>query len=288
MLGPSYLEHLTSGDLRLLGEVAGSDAAEVAARPRAIERLIADPRVHRRLFEREDEPFVVASPFLVFAVLVQRCAAELSASTFTLEWAGPGRRLPVFDAPALSSFLDEQSHRLFLAELLASFTHTASGVIYRRDRRGWRTHRFSELDPVRLAALLEVVDEREHPGIYRRLGDSALFLTGVFPQHSSTWVSKPLNADRLQRVARSIQGSRDAVQRRSDEGLGLLQEMGRAWYRLAYASASPPRTQALRVVASVAQRFEEARRVLNLLTDRYLFPVRSRWFPGMGADDGPP
>lgn len=30
----------------------------------------------------------------------------------------------------------------------------------------------------------------------------------------------------------------------------------------------------------MAERFGQARRVLNLVTDRYLFPFRARWFPG--------
>jgi hypothetical protein len=29
----------------------------------------------------------------------------------------------------------------------------------------------------------------------------------------------------------------------------------------------------------VADRFGEARRVLNVLTDRHLFPLRNAWFP---------
>jgi len=33
------------------------------------------------------------------------------------------------------------------------------------------------------------------------------------------------------------------------------------------------------VLADVAQRFGQARRILNYLTDRYLFPYRGRWFP---------
>jgi hypothetical protein len=33
------------------------------------------------------------------------------------------------------------------------------------------------------------------------------------------------------------------------------------------------------VVAEIAGRFVEARRFLNVVTDRYLFPLRERWFP---------
>ena len=37
---------------------------------------------------------------------------------------------------------------------------------------------------MRLASLLHIVPEDERPGVYRRLGDLALFLTGVFPDHT--------------------------------------------------------------------------------------------------------
>jgi hypothetical protein len=36
----------------------------------------------------------------------------------------------------------------------------------------------------------------------------------------------------------------------------------------------------LAVVDEVAERFEEARRVLNLLADQHLSGHRERWFPG--------
>jgi hypothetical protein len=37
------------------------------------------------------------------------------------------------------------------------------------------------------------------------------------------------------------------------------------------------------VVGEVAERFDQARRVLNLVTDRHLSDHRERWFPGPAA-----
>jgi hypothetical protein len=34
------------------------------------------------------------------------------------------------------------------------------------------------------------------------------------------------------------------------------------------------------VMDEVARRFDQARRILNLVTDSYLFPFRARWFAG--------
>src|SRR5690606_24818469 len=104
----------------------------------------------------------------------------------------PRRRLPVFDVASLREFLDDHMRRYFLVELLASYTHVASGVSWARTSRGWRKRKFSELDPVRLAELLTVVEPPERAGVFRRLGDLALFLTGVFPDHTAVTGIDPL------------------------------------------------------------------------------------------------
>jgi hypothetical protein len=154
----------------------------------------------------------------------------------------------VFDAPALRAFLAAPARRLFLAELLASYVHVASGSFWVRTARGWQRRRYSELDPVRLAALLEVVNEAERPGVWRRLGDLALFLTGIFPNHTDARGFGPMQAARLLRSAGLVPGDAEA-----GGGVMLLELLGRRWYRLARAG-SP----ALQVVGEVADRFEEA------------------------------
>src|SRR6266496_1601161 len=209
-----YLEHLSDADLALLGSAAGSLPAErLRGDPAIVERLLDDPRTFQAVFggTGRADPLLRASPFLVFALAIQRGAEDLREAAFVGEWAGPRQRLPVFDAATLRDFLAAPARRLFLAELLASYVHVASGSVLVQTRRGWRRQRFSELDPVRGAALLE--------------------------------------------------------------------RLGRRWYRLAYQSA-PVRTAPLRVMDEVAERFDQARRILNLVTDTYLFPFRARWFPG--------
>jgi hypothetical protein len=120
--------------------------------------------------------------------------------------------------------------------------------------------------------------------VYRRLGDLALFLTGVFPDHTATRAFAPAHADRLLRLAGLEREEARAARVARDPGtpaggVALLERLGQRWYRLACASA-PVRTAPLRVVEEVAERFDQARRVLNLVTDSYLMPFRSRWFPG--------
>ena len=90
-----------------------------------------------------------------------RSATELAAMPHVAERTGPRRRVPLFDAPALREYLGSPARKLFLAELLASFTRVTSG---RYRVRGGRGRRFSELDPVRLAGLLDGVPDAERPG----------------------------------------------------------------------------------------------------------------------------
>jgi hypothetical protein len=219
---------------------------------------------------------VYVSPFLAFAVAVHRTAAALEQATFVEERMGARRRIPVFDVAALRAIVRDPLRRYFFVELLASYTRVSSGVTWRRTPLGWRRQRFSELDPVRLASLLDVVDPSERPGVYRRLGDLCLFLLGVFPDHPP--LPGGAAADRLLR-----HGGLRGDEAEDLDGVALFERLGSTWYRtavrLASAAGVPP-TGTFAVVGDVADHFHEARRVLNAVTDRYLFPLRSRWFPG--------
>ena len=263
-----YREHLSEADLATLAGAAGRPGAatEMAAHPERVEALLADPAVYRTLFEREDaDPLLRVTPFLAFSVLLARVEWELSRATFLEEWVGPGRRVPVFDTAGPRDLLRERRHRLFLAELLASYTRVASGSVWVRTRRGWRRRRYSELDPVRLAELLEVVPEAERRTVYRRLGDLALFLTGVFPDHAG---SRPIPPVQLQRLLRLLGAGLDVLGPVGEAGpIEILDRLGRHAYRLGG-------------LAEVSERFAPARRALNFLADRHLFAVRERWFPG--------
>ncbi|TML91094.1 MAG: hypothetical protein E6G06_11555 [Actinobacteria bacterium] len=272
----TYLEHLTDSDLALLGETG-----PLRRQPDRILERLARPETYEAVFGPggADEPFLRASPFLTFAVAVHRAAEELGASTFTREWVAPRQRVPVFDAHVLRDFVGDPLRRLFLVELLASYTHVASGSVWVQTARGWRRRRFSELDPVRLASLLEVVDERDRPGVYRRLGDLALFLTGVFPDHTALHGLGGVGRSRLLRSG----GLTDAEPGREAGGVSVLELLGPRWYRMAVRQVRGPLTGTMRATADMAAHFPDARRILNFVTDRFLFPFRSHWF-GAGGD----
>lgn len=268
-----YRQHLTETDRRLLS--AGSWAT--------LEMALASTEIEYQIFH-EGTPggrssarypgFVGISPFLIFAVAVHRTGIRLGEVHFVEERFSRRQRIPVFDLESLRSLIEAPMRRYFLTTLLASYTHVMSGTTWERTARGWRRHRFSELDPVRLAGLLEIVEATARPGIYRRLGDLALFLTGVFPDSRSLDIGS-VAMDRLSR------SSELATPIDSHDGRALFESLGARWYRQAVKTACAigmPTTAELAVVAEMSQRFIAARRILNIVTEWYLFPFREQWF----------
>jgi hypothetical protein len=276
-----YADHLTEADLRLLSAVAPAPGG--APFPGGIEARLADPRVFDAVFGPAAVAAgeaVLVSPFLAFSVAVGRAVTDLSVMGYLPERSGLRQRIPVFDTPELRDFLASAARRLFLAELLASFTRVASGRYRVRSGGRSRTRRFSELDPVRLAGLLEATPEESRPGIYRRLGDVSLFLAGVFPDYAAAHALGQVDVTRLLRAARVPRAERDGLA--ASPALDLLEYLGARWYRAALAAA-PVHTARLDVVGEVAGRFRQARRILNHVADRYLLGPDSPWFGRPGS-----
>jgi hypothetical protein len=295
LVGSGYADHLTDADLGLLASVSqetvsGAQAASwLRTHPGELPGLVGDPRVFEAVFAPGTTPAgpaaraSLASPFLIFAVAVHRAAADLATMDHVPE-RSQRQRVPLFDAPELRDFLGSAARRLFLAELLASFTRNAAGP-YRaparrqpgqRQARGARGgRRFSELDLTAMAGLLDAVPDAERAGVYRRLGDVALFLTGVFPDYAVAHALGPVSAGRLLRAAQVPERQHDQLA--SAPAIELFEHLGAQWYRAAWGLA-PARTASLAVVAEVAERFRQARRVLNHIADRCLFPQGNPWF----------
>jgi hypothetical protein len=280
-VGRCYLEHLTPTDLRVLaGHGGGRGVDDLRADPSRLEEALASPATFDAVFlPGGGDLLAEVSPFLAFALAVHRAAVTLRGTVAVDEWVGPRRRVPVLGGPQLAEFLSDPARRLFLAELLASYTHVSSGAVWERTGRGWRRRRFSELDPVQLAGLVLTAPEPERPGVYRRLGDLALFLTGIFPDASAARRFPALAAGQLLHSG-GVAGAEPPEEIFGVGRVGLLEYLGQRWYRLAFATAPEPRSASLHVVADVAARFGDARRILNLLADRYLFPWREHWSAG--------
>lgn len=277
-VGRTYLDHLSDADLRLLAAASRErpDPAQLRRMPAAVPELVESTDVYDAIYG----PAAIASgrpvnvsPFLAFAVAVHRAMLDLATMTYVPE--SGGQRLPVFDTPQLRDFLDSQRRRVFLAELLTSFTKVASGRYAVRTRRGLRMRRFSELDLVRMAALADAAPDAEKPGIYRRLGDLALFLAGVFPDYVRQHALGPVDASRVLRAAHLARGEQDRL--RSAPAIELFEYLGERWYRHV-GELVPLRTEQLEVVSDVADRFHQARRVLNVVAGSFLFPAGNPWF----------
>jgi hypothetical protein len=264
----AYRDHLTSADQALLTDIA-------AGQP--LPQALGSPDLELVVFGSDAvlDPSRMASPFLTFAVAVHGVARRLARTTYIDEWVGPRQRVPVFAVEPLRHLLDDPLRRFFFVELLASYTHVVSGSTWTATRRGWRRRRFSELDPVQLAGLLEAVPPSERPGVLRRLGDLALFLTGVFPDHTArTALGRPSAEVQLLRSAH-VEPAR--VPPGSQNAFELLELLGARWYRLT-VRLSPVPSGSVEVLTAMAEHFTDARRILNVVTDTYLFPLREQWF----------
>lgn len=281
----AVLEHLSDSDLNFLARAGGLRSSEdvilyLRTEPGGLDRLLREPALATALLAGgEQEMLLHASPFLVFAAFTWRLSADLKTAPFVNEWIGPGRRVPMFEVAGLRDFLREPRHRLFLAELLSSYTHVASGSVWTRTPRGWRRRRFSELDPFRLVELLETAPDGERASLYRRLGDLTLFLTGVFPDYAGKRFLPPVAWNRLKRAVPGADEPGLVGPESAAEPVWLLEELGRRSYRLAADAALWPGEGGRDLLTGVSEGFRDARRSLNVLTDRYLFPIRDHWFP---------
>jgi hypothetical protein len=291
------LDRLAASDLAILAQAAGEPGSvgervdRLRADPRRIDALLGRPEVFDALFARgRRDPLVVAAPFLAFAVLVARVHRALGEASFVREWIGPERRVPVFDAGTLRDFLAEPGRRYFLADVLASYIHVASGSVWVRSGRGWRRRRFSELDPMGLIELIEASPEQDRPLLWRRLGDLSLFLTGVFPDYTSRRLLGPRVAARLGRVLgaegdgpgrNGADHPKTAVD--GNGALALLEAIGGRAYRRAWEATEARGSGMAMALREVSERFGQARRILNFLTERHLFPFRDQWFAPAGG-----
>jgi hypothetical protein len=138
--------------------------------------------------------------------------------------------------------------------------------MWQRGERGWRWQRWDELDLPRLAALTEALPADERPGVWRRIGDGALFLAGVSPDYAQ----RSLGLIELSRLQRATGLRLSTAQGPVSQ---LLEELaGRAYQR---AGGSVP--------FAIAESPQLARRVLTLVADRFLFPIPGDWLSTPGA-----
>ncbi len=263
----SYLDGLSKRDLRTLAGIVAGDPDQLAeklqTRPWAIHDILSNEDVFTGVMGRQAHPANVVSPFLLFAVMVHRAAAELRTATFVNDWVGPRARLPVFDVAPLQEFIEAPSRLFFLVRLLESFAVPEPPPVPA-----------NPMDLSDMAIWLDQTLPADRATLLRKLGDLSLFMTGVLPDHTGRKALAPQEAERL---GTTVNMTSDEILRLIDKasfgpGLDALESLGSRWYETAVTEGSAPP-----LFGDVAARFRAARRVLNQVTDRFLFEIDCQW-----------
>ena len=263
----SYLEGLSERDLRTLAAITGGEAEQLAedlaARPWAIHDLLADEGVGDGVMGRQAHPANLVSPFLLFAVMVHRAAADLRTATFVNDWTGPKSRLPVFDVAPLQEFLAAPDRMFFLVRLLESFAVPTPAPVPA-----------DPFDLTDMAAWLEQTLPSQRATMLCRLGDLSLFMTGVLPDATGPRVLPAMEAEQL---GATLDMTSNEILALIDSGsispgIDALESLGSRWYETAVGAGSAPP-----LVADIAHRFRAARRVLNHVSDRFLYEIDLNW-----------
>jgi hypothetical protein len=256
--------HLSESDLRFLVETVATNRRDydhianlIRDKEDLLEPMLDDPKLTERLF-RDEETLVRVTPHLLFSVLLRRLRRELEKEAYVLDVDTKGKRIPVFEGPAVAEMLSDKQTLDYLVEMLSSFARTNSGIIYWRERGTWHKRRFSDIDLNDMVELARIIDPEMRPALYKRIADIALFLSGIFPEqavHSS--------------------GSRRAMFS-TKHTLEDYEQVGKRFYKV--AAREMDQTQWKPVLGTLAEKFTLARLALNSLSDRYVKTLRARYF----------
>jgi hypothetical protein len=300
-------ERLTDEDLRFVAETIGEPAgrkgpqgrgwagpsgidaapAYLRARPGLLDVMLEDDRLVDRLLG-DEHALVRVSPRLVFSVLLRRVARDLHQTSYTVERTAD-ETVAVFDATRVRRFIAEPAIWRYLVSMLTSFVRNESVTLFVRRGSHYVRRRFNTSSLDDMIDLSGLAGEDVAPAIFRRIGDIALFQSGIFPRSLGWNVRRP-----RERVIPPT--------------LASYEEQGRRFYRLAasrsgghgpqtIAVAGPPVSSVSsaseadtpagsgdgRVLQALAEEFPAARKSLELLADRYLRWSTVKLFPGFDA-----
>jgi hypothetical protein len=261
---PDAMLNLSDSDLRFVVQTVATSRRDyehivnlIRDKEDLIEPILEDPKLLERLFQ-DEETLVRVSPHLLFSILLRRVRQELEKETYVLEPDSKGKRIPLFEAPAVAEMLGSKPVCDYLAEMLSSFTRTNSGVIYWKQRGSWHRRRFSDIDLDDMVELARITDPEMRPALYRRIADIALFLSGIFPDSAALFVARRRTAFLAGRT------------------LDDYESEGKRFYNLAASETQEAQRQA--VLGALSEKFALARRALNALSDRYVKTRRTQYF----------
>jgi len=256
--------HLSETELRFLVETVATRRHDydhivnlVRDKDDLLEPMLEDPKLVQRLFQ-DQEAFVRVSPRFLFTVLLGRVRQELEKEAYILETDFRGKRVPVFEAPSVAEMLADKPTRNYLADMLASFARTNSGVVYWKEHGTWHKRRFSDIDIDDMIELARISEPEFRPALYKRIADVALFLSGIFPDHLGLF------------------GARRRASFSVSRTLKDHERQGQRFYNLAAREIEEAPWQP--ILKTLAAKFTLARWALNTLSERYLKTHRVHYF----------
>jgi hypothetical protein len=260
----------TDGDLRFLaGVIAGDDQGAAAAligawraEPARLEPVLEDERVLRRLMA-DPNLIVELSPRLLFSILLRRIRRDLSEVPYTVERIHRDGRVVVFDAAHSLSLLRTPAVFDYLLDLLVSFERVET-VVVPSPSGPLRMRRLNTLSIEDMLELAGLIDQPLRPMVFRRIGDIALFTTGLFP-------------DAVVRGQRPALLARLTAPPRQRLRIEDYEEEGRRFYRLAADQLASSHPGLAEVLARLSEDFTAARKPLSVLSERYVAWVRPHW-----------
>ncbi|MEE9203273.1 MAG: hypothetical protein V3U31_08775 [Dehalococcoidia bacterium] len=226
-----------------------------------IEVMLEDGRLFRRVME--EEAWVRISPYLLFTVLLRQARKDMHSSGYTLERLGTSHYLPVFDGALVAGLLEDGEVRDYLSDMLISFTRVHSTVVYFRHRGRTQRRSFSDMDMDDMVELSQGVEPEYRFPFFKRIGDIAMFLVGIFPEYVAAASAGAQHRPRL--AGRRLRTAQE------------YQEEGSRFYLMA-AECAPPESRVGGLLCKMADNFDLARKPLNLVSERYIPFSRLQWF----------
>jgi hypothetical protein len=255
---------LTETDLRFLVETVATNRRDydhvvdlIRDKEDLLEPMLEDPKLAERIF-RDEEALVRVSPFLFFSVLLRRLRKDLEKEAYILDVDTTGKRIPVFEGPAVAELLSDGQTRDYLAEMLSSFARTNSGIIYWKEHGAWQKRRFSDIDIDDMIDLARIIDPEMRPGLYKRVADIALFVSGIFPEHTALFATHRRSMFAAKRMLKDYE------------------QTGKRFYSVAAVEIDQAHWKP--ALGMLAKRFTLARLALNCLSERYFKTSRARYF----------
>jgi hypothetical protein len=256
--------HFSESDLRFLVETIATKRRDydhivnlVRGKEDLLEPMLDDPKLTERLF-RDQEALVRVTPYMLFSVLLRQLRRELKTEAYVLDLDTDGKRIPIFEGSAVAEMLSNRPTLDYLAAMLSSFTRTNSGIIYWKERNAWHKRRFSDLDLDDMVELARIIDPEMRPALFQRIADIALFLSGIFPEHSAHFAGPRKSMFSARRTLKDYE------------------QAGKRFYTV--AARETDQTHWKPVLGTLAERFSLARLALNSLSDRYVKTLRTQYF----------